>query len=100
MSKPDQEALRQALWDTLQAVKSGTTDHATARSVCEVAGKLHESVRLEIDYLRVTGQTEGSGFVTTQKQPDNNRPAIEKTSSGETSIAVVPGGRIVQHRMR
>jgi hypothetical protein len=64
MSTQDLTALRAALFETLQAVKSGAIDIDKARAVNELGKTLIDSAKVEVDYLRVTGGGE-SAFIDT-----------------------------------
>jgi hypothetical protein len=64
MSTQDLTALRAALFETLQAVKSGAIDIDKARAVNELGKTLIDSAKVEVDYLRVTGGVE-SAFIDT-----------------------------------
>lgn len=57
MSKEqDLTALRAALFETLQQVKSGTIELDKARAVNEIGKTLLDSAKVEVEYLRATGQ--------------------------------------------
>lgn len=57
--------LRNHLFATLEALqdKDNPMDIPRAKAVAEVAGKLIESAKVEVDFLRVTGAKQGSGFI-------------------------------------
>mgnify|MGYP000855406439 CR=1 FL=1 len=67
--------LRETLFATLQAVKSGDLDLDRARQVNEVAKTIVETAKVEVDYLRVTGGGE-SEFINTAIGNDNLPPGI------------------------
>lgn len=54
--------LRDTLFATIEAVKSGTMDLDQARNINEVAKTIVETAKVEVDYLRVTGGGE-SAFI-------------------------------------
>lgn len=57
MSKEqDLTALRAALFETLQQIKSGTIELDKARAVNEIGKTLLDSAKVEVEYLRATGQ--------------------------------------------
>jgi hypothetical protein len=56
--------LRETLFATLEAVKSGAMDLDKAKAINEVAKTIVDSARVEVDYLRTTGGGESS-FVDT-----------------------------------
>lgn len=69
------EDLRSALFDTLQAVKSGTLDVEKARAINELGKTLVESARVEVDYLRASGGGE-STFLESAIADGNLPPGI------------------------
>ena len=57
MSKgQDLNTLRAALFETLQAVKAGEIELDKARAVNELGKTLLDSAKVEVEYLRATGQ--------------------------------------------
>jgi hypothetical protein len=70
----DLNTVRKALFDTLTALrdKNDPMDIERARAVSNVAGRLLESARVELDFLRATGQQDslGTGFVPIPSAPD------------------------------
>lgn len=56
--------LREALFATLEGVRSGAMDLDKARTINEVGKTLIETAKVEVDYLRVTGGGE-SAFIDT-----------------------------------
>ena len=62
--------LRDTLFATLEAVKSGAMDLDKARQVNEVAKTIVETAKVEVDYLRVTGGGE-STFIDSAIGSDN-----------------------------
>ena len=71
----DISALRETLFDTLQAVKAGEMDLDRARMVNEVGKTLIDSARVEVEYLKTTGGGE-SEFLSTAVGADNLPPGI------------------------
>lgn len=65
--------LREILFETLRSVKTGDEKAiARAKAVSEVSQTIINTVRLEIDHVKATGQRQTSGFLTdtkTAKQP-------------------------------
>lgn len=52
----DLNTLRAVLFDTLQAVKAGEIELDKARAVNEIGKTLLDSAKVEVEYLRATGQ--------------------------------------------
>jgi len=65
MSKPKNnlDELREHLFTTLRQVKDGTMEIDRAKVVVQVADALIDSARVEVDYVRVTGEAGGSTFI-------------------------------------
>lgn len=67
------EDLRNHLFETLEQLKDPEKpmDLDRARAVADVARKIIDSAKVEVDFLRVTGQVSGSGFIPADRQlPD------------------------------
>lgn len=45
------------LWEQVQALRAGQTTPANANAVSNAVGKIFTSVKLQIEYARLTGQT-------------------------------------------
>lgn len=52
--------LRETLFATLEAVKTGALDLDKARTVNDLSKSIIETAKVEVDYLRVTGGGESS----------------------------------------
>jgi len=59
------EDLRNHLFETLEALKDETKpmDLDRARAIADVAKKIIDSAKVEVDFLRVSGQVMGTGFI-------------------------------------
>ena len=69
------EDLREALFATLQDVKSGKMEIDKARAINEVAKTIVDTAKVEVDYLRTTGGGE-SAFLEGAVGEDNLPPGI------------------------
>lgn len=71
--------LRNKLFDTLDALadKTAPMDPERARAIVSVADVVIDSAKVEIDFMKVTGQDYGSGFI-----PVQNHPALPKPNNG------------------
>lgn len=67
--------LRDTLFATLEAVKSGALDVDKARHINDLAKTIVDTAKVEVDYLRVTGGGE-STFIDTAIGADNLPPGI------------------------
>lgn len=87
--------VRSALFDTLRALQNKTDpmDLDRARAVCDVARELTSTAKVEIDYLRATGQTVGSGFIPAHA-------AISNTATGTKTVEAIPGGTRITHKLK
>jgi len=45
-----------------------------AKAVSEVASQIIQSAKVEVDYLRVTGAAEGTGFIEEKKTETRPKP--------------------------
>lgn len=92
----DINTLREALFVTLAGLQNRTTpmDLDRARAINETGQVIINSVKAEADYLKATGQHQGSDFIKPLEHAENplRNPAI--------SIAAVPGGTITTHRIK
>lgn len=62
--------LRETLFATLEAVKTGAIDIEKSKQINEVAKTIVDTAKVEVDYLRVTGGGE-SAFIDTAIGADN-----------------------------
>jgi hypothetical protein len=76
----DLNTVRKALFETLADLrdKDNPMDIERARAISNVSGRILESARVEIDFLRATGRQDspGTGFVpiTVAQEADNDEP--------------------------
>lgn len=63
--------LRNHLFETIEMLKAGDKrmDVEKARTISDVAGKIIDSAKVEVNFMKVTGATKGTGFI--------EHPAIE-----------------------
>jgi len=66
--------LREALFATLEGVKSGSIDIDKARAINEIGKTIVDTAKVEVDYLRATGGEE-STFIA-QSGDDGKPPAL------------------------
>ena len=93
----DISELRSHLFETLRGLKDkdAPMDIDRARAVSEVAKTLIETVKVEVDYLRITGGTEGTGFISID---DNGTGTItDKARGTETTVSLLEGARVTRH---
>lgn len=57
------EDLRKMLFDTIREVKDGKMPLDRAKAIQDVAQVLVNTAKAEVDYLKVTKRTSGTGFI-------------------------------------
>jgi hypothetical protein len=64
------EDLRNHLFETLEQLKDPEKpmDIERAKAVAEVAGKIIDSAKVEVAFLKVTGASSGTGFIPEERQ--------------------------------
>ena len=74
------EDLRNHLFETLEQLKDPDKpmDLDRARAVADVAKKIIDSAKVEVEFMRVTGQVMGSGFIP----PDRQLPEAGASRAG------------------
>lgn len=62
--------LRDHLFETLEALKDDENpmDLDRARAIADVSKVIIESAKVEVDFLRVTGAAQASGFIPAEQQ--------------------------------
>lgn len=61
--------LRETLFSTLEAVKSGALDVEKAKVINEVSKTIVETAKVEVDYIRVVGEGQSQFLPPTGRQP-------------------------------
>lgn len=94
--------LRRIMFDTLQALqdKKNPPDIERALAIKEVGQVIVNSAKVEIDYLKITGQG-GSGFIPEEltSAPRLRGETVEPTGHGMKTITHLPGGTtITRHK--
>ena len=94
--------LRATLFDTLEAIKSGTIDLEKAKAINDLGQTIINSAKVEVDHMKVSGSI-GSGFIdstignTVPMLPGNT--ITERTSHGTRTISSISNGAtITRHR--
>lgn len=99
----DINQLRTHLFETLQGLRDekNPMDIERARAVSDVAQTIVNSVKVEIDYMKQTGESSGSGFIPAAA-PGQLRigTRTEGTSHGTKTIEQLAGASITTHKMR
>lgn len=92
----DINTLREALFDTLAALKNKTIDLDRAKAINETAQTIINTAKVEVDFMKAGGKIDGTGFLPALT---DNRPKSQTTAHGVKVVEIVPGGSITQHRI-
>jgi hypothetical protein len=89
------EGLRDTLFETLNRLKAGTIDVDRAKAVNETAQVIINTVKIEIDHMRIAGGQ--SGFVASADAP---REQVTQTAHGTKTVTLQPtGGTVTRHKL-
>jgi hypothetical protein len=92
------QSLRDSLFETLQRLKAGTIDVDRAKAVNETAQVIINSVKVEIDHMRIAGGS--CGFVEINAPALGTKAVEVKTGNGVKTVTQLPaGGTITRHKM-
>lgn len=80
--KTDINALREHLFETIEALKAKDMDVERARAISEVAGRIIDSAKVEVQFLDVTGQKKGSRFLEPPPPVPVAGPGLRAIASG------------------
>lgn len=72
------EDLRGVLFDTMRALKDDKNpmELARAKAIADVAQVVINSAKAEVEYLKVTGAKQGTGFITSPQISGNGHPKL------------------------
>jgi hypothetical protein len=56
LDKPTLSQLQDTLWDEIQRIRDGQTTAASVNAVTNATGKILSSVKLQMEYFRLTGK--------------------------------------------
>lgn len=90
--------LRTHLFETLRGLKDkeAPMDIERAKAVSDVAKTLIDSARVECDFLKITGQNEGTGFIQLPEAEGTyvTRNPLKGTT---TTVSLLEGARVTRH---
>ncbi|WP_184415184.1 hypothetical protein [Rhodocyclus tenuis] len=95
--------LRSALFATLDDLRdpAKTIDLDRVKAINETAKNITDTAKVEVNFLRVTGAAEGSGFIPTYKPAlPGGTSESQSTATGTKTIEHVPGGTKITHRLK
>ena len=79
--------LRSVIFDTIDDVRKGKLDAATAKAISELSQNVINSAKAEADYARATGLAVRSGLISTeQATPPLAAPAADALPAATTSV--------------
>lgn len=84
--------LRAHLFDTLRALRDpdAPMEIDRAKAIAEVSRAVIDSAKVEVDYLRVVGKAEGTGFIPVSES--TTTPALKKSAPKVVPLAELPSG--------
>lgn len=56
LEQPTLAQLQETLWDEIQRIRDGETTAANANAVTNATGKILSSIKLQMEYYRLTGK--------------------------------------------
>ena len=62
------EDLRNHLFSALEGLADSSMDIDRARAISDVAQVIVNSAKIEVDFIKATGRSEGTGFIPEQRQ--------------------------------
>lgn len=99
----DINELRTHLFETLRGLKDkgNPMDIDRAKAVSEVAKTIIDSARVEVDFLRTTGGSTGTGFIAIEGDVATPKPGgvqvLQDDRNGKTTVEERDGVRITRH---
>ncbi len=82
--------LRGHLFDAIEGLKAGTLEIDRAKAINEVSQTIINTAKVEVEFVKVTSATTGSGFL----------PQIEAAPKNGDTVTPIQGGRVITHRMK
>ena len=92
--------LRAHLFDALKGLKEGTIKVEQAQAMNATAQTLINSVKAEIEYLKLPPERTGSGFIANNDGGKTPASIAMRTQNGTQTTEPLAGGSIVTHRIR
>jgi hypothetical protein len=102
-------ALRAALFDTLRSLKDRDSpiDIERAKAINETAQVIINSVKLEIDRMRIAGGDRGTDFIPVLPAPETQKVRQQdggtterQTQNGRETVTPIQGGVVRRHVLR
>lgn len=92
--------LRSHLFETLRGLRDPVApmDIDRAKAVSDVAKTLIDSARVEVDYMRASGDTNGTGFIALED--NGSGVVVDKSKGTTTTVSLLEGARVTRHIAR
>lgn len=94
MSSKTISDLRSSLFETIEQLQAGKIDIDRAKAISEVAGRIIDSAKVEVDYQRVTGQAAESRFLAVADARDDDETERPQTSTLPSGIVGIRRHRL------
>lgn len=99
--------LREHLFATLEGLrdKSAPMEIDRAKAVAEVAQTIINSAKVEVEHMKVAGNTSGTGFIGIEHKPEgDDQPGgvrvLQNDKNGKTTVEQRGGMTITRHTAR
>lgn len=70
LSDPNIDDLRRILWDDIHKLRAGETTAQNVNAVCNSAGKILSTVKMQMEYARLTGATPAIPMLDKRAEPN------------------------------
>ena len=100
------DVLRDQLFAQLEAIRAKTPAPEVllqSRAVCDIAGRIIDTARCEIDYTKLVNTSRGGKALEAEKPalPEiRSDRIVTKTASGMLEVVPVRGGSLMTHKMK
>lgn len=94
----DNVELRALLFATLEGLKNQTIGLEQADAINKTAQSIINCAKVEVEYMKASGQTVSSGFVALVDGDKGTTQTL--TLTGQKTTQHVAGGSVTLHRMR
>ena len=101
------DVLRDQLFAQLEAIRAKTPAPEVllqSRAVCDIAGRIIDTARCEIDYTKLVKTSRNAHAAVEPEKPAlpeiRSDRIVTKTSSGMLEVVPVRGGSLMTHKMK
>ncbi len=91
--------LRSHLFATLDALRDPTNpmDIDRAKAVADVAQVVINSAKVEVEAMKVSGQTGSTGFIALESESEGPGRIVDKNKGTVTTVSILEGARRTVH---